>query len=138
LYAGLRYSPAYLLAVCLFLPVCFGLCGLLKPTYFSLFSAPVLSLFLGDGAQEDDKRWAEFLTPFALFAALLSLIVGVLLQLHTATGFGVALFVAYAVLAPRVLKDRIAEPGGRANAGEREHVPGAVEHRGRAPRHRSP
>ena len=117
LYAGLRYSPAYLLAVCLFLPVCFGLCGLLKPTYFSLFSGPVLSLFLGDGPQDDDKRWVEFFTPFALFAALLSLIVGMLFQIHTATGFGVALFIAYAVLAPRVFRDGIAEPGAAPNGG---------------------
>jgi hypothetical protein len=47
LYAGLRYLLARLLVVCLFLTVCFGLGGLLRPSFFSLFSVAVMSLFLG-------------------------------------------------------------------------------------------
>ena len=102
LYAALRYSSVFLLAICLLLPVCFAVCGLLRPTYFSLFSGPVVSVFSGDGAQDDDKSWVEFFTPFVLFASLMSLIIGMLLQIHTATAFGIALFIGYAVVAPRV------------------------------------
>ena len=123
---ALKLNPLVPLTVCILLATGFCLGGLFRPRYFGLFSAPLFSAVAGDGAQftTDDVKWTGCATVLGLFLALLALLLGTLFRSALATLIGTLLFVAYAVVAPRV---RAAEgprheaPSDRCPNGESPH-----------------